>query len=493
MVGLEMSRESDRALSMHIAEAILDRIDDGELLPGERLPTVRDLAGQLSVTRVTVHNAYSHLQDKGYVDSTVGRGSFVSDDPPIGPMEQHGPESSSRWRGGEDSALQLLLSRDVTSLALAEPDPVLAPAEEYMEIINRLKDHATTLLRYGSTEGDPELRAVIAQHLKGRGVECNPDDLLITNGSTQALSLIVHTLARPGERVLVEQPTYFGFLSILRSLELLPVAVPMDKQGPDPEALERLILRERPRFFYTMPTFHNPTGVTTTLERREAMILLANRYALPIIEDDIFRELSYGPTPPVPMKSLDERGQVFYVDSFSKNFLPGLRIGYLLAPPPFRARISTLLYSSTLGNAHVLQRALAEFMLQGKFASHIKKVTPLYKKRRDALMSALQTKMPQEGVEWTVPEGGFCCWVTLPEDTPMSDLAHNARERGVAFTPGHLFEANPRKQSRLRLCFGTQKPDQIRRSVAILGELVSELLERGPVRAVGNCRTAPLV
>lgn len=485
-------RNAERPLYLQIADGIAGLIASGELAAGDRLPTVRELSAQLSVTRVTAHNAYSHLQAEGLAESTVGRGTFVagSAEGPPSPPRRPAP-----WYGPVDMGLQLLRGSNVDSLALADPDTRLAPAEEFIEALQSIVAPSAALLRYGATEGDPELREQIAARLRRRGVECSPEEILITTGSTQALSMAAQSLARPGDRVLVEQPTYFGFLSTLKVHDLHPVGVPMDREGPDPEILERLIIRERPRFLYTVPSFHNPTGVTMSPGRRRIVMELSARYSLPVVEDDVFHPLDYGregPRPVRPLKADDERGLVYYVDSFSKTLLPGLRIGYIVAPPAGGPRISALHYVSTLGNAHILQRALSVFMNKGIYDAHLRRVIPVYRRRRDALLKALGKEMP-EGTEWTSPEGGYCCWVTLPGGIGSEEVFRLAMERGVAFTPGHLFEAQPRSQTRLRLCFGSISPERIREALAVLGDIVRRARERARPRLLHPRRTAPLV
>ena len=537
-VQLDIDRNAERPIYLQISDGIAKMIAAGDLASGERLPTVRALAGQLAVTRVTVHNAYSHLQAEGLTESTVGRGTFVAEPPGgVAPALMR----PAPWYGPVDMGLQLLRGRDVDSMALAEPDPRLAPAAEFMEALAGLENPDLSLLRYGATEGDSELRARIAGRLQARDVRCSPEEILVTTGSTQALSLITQALARPGEKVLVELPTYFGFLSTLKVHDITPLGVPMDEQGPDPETMERLIVRERPRFFYTMPSFHNPTGVTMSGERRNAILALSARYALPIVEDDIFHPLSYrmavdrrregapgaGPIPgkeaaageaggrgrrgseaaeppeaadsdepahrsPTPLRAEDERGMVIYVDSFSKSLLPGLRIGYLLAPSAFRPRIAGLHYAATLGSAHILQRALAAFLDRGSYDRHVRRVVPHYRRRRDALLVALRKEMPQ-GAKWTSPQGGFCCWVTLPAGISTEEIFRASMDKGVAFTPGHLFEAQPRAQGRLRLCFGTLPPERIREAIGILGGIVREAASRARPDLLAARRTSPLV
>ena len=263
---------------------------------------------------------------------------------------------------------------------------------------------------------------------------------------------------------------------LLKSCGVEPIGVPLDEEGPRLDRLQRILAREQPRFFYTVPTFQNPTGGTMTAERRAALLWLAGDYGLTIVEDDIYRGLAYDPPPP-PIKAQERESPVIYLDGFSKVLLPGVRIGFIVPPPPLRERLLALQQVRELCGPPLLQRALAEFLRRGHFGKHLERVRPVYQARRDATIDALERAMP-DGVSWTVPHGGYCIWVSLPPHGCFDDLYQTALTRGVAFTPGEVFRTLQDAQRHLRLCFGTQPEDRLRKAVSTLATLVTERLRR---------------
>ena len=321
-LGLEIDRDGESPVYRQIADSIIERIEGGRLPPGTRLPTVRDLSHELSVARVTVHKAYGDLQDRCYIDSTVGRGTFVLTPPDSLQVDSDaflaGPPTPETFL---TSAPWITRSRRTLSMEIAEPDPAFYPALEFTRIIQNLSRDAASLFGYSTPRGEPALRYQIASILDQRGIDAGPEDLLITSGSTQGISLLIQALTQPGDKVLVEEPAYFGLLALLHTRNIQPVPVPLDDEGPDLNALRRALIRDRPRFFYTMPRFQNPMGITMSPERRQQILALAERFGLIIIEDDLFHPLAYDTDTLRPLKCEDAHDLIIYLDSFSKTLL----------------------------------------------------------------------------------------------------------------------------------------------------------------------------
>ena len=472
---LQIDRESKTPLYQQLADQIKDRIGDGRLPPGTRLPPVRRLAEDVGVTRLTAQNAYAELQSGGWVEATVGRGTFVSqhvqDGRIPGQLADPTPESAIR------DIIRLEGSAGVRSLASASPDARLFPADEFWGALTGLRGDLANMISYIPSQGEPVLRVALCDHLRERGIDAHPDQILVTSGASHGLALAARALARPGDAVLVEEPTYVGFLHSLKAHGLTPISVPLDDEGPEPEALERLIAQQRPRFFYTVPTFQNPTGRCMSLARRKQLLALCKRHGVMVVEDDIYAQLAYDNAPPPPLKALDEDGLVVYVSSFSKTLMPGLRLGYALAPSPLAERMLSLRRADDLCGAPILQRALARFLQDDGHKRHLRRVRPVYRERRDAAMAALQRSMPP-GVRWTRPAGGFCTWLTLPPEHGFSGLLQAALEQGYAFAPGASFQAEPGSQQHIRVCFGNQTPQTIRAAIELLAALIREQMER---------------
>jgi DNA-binding transcriptional MocR family regulator len=485
---IDKNRKGELPLYKQISEQIIRKIEEGFLPKGSRLPTVRELADELAVTRVTAHSAYTRLQSEGWIEATVGRGTFVT-----------GAPSSS-----EPAELAITPNRvmadmsrlghhpGIRSLAMAEADPHLYPAREFMRLIQSLEKNATELFRYGSSQGDALLRQELSGLVEERGIRAKPDDILVTTGITQGLALVTAALCERGDKVLVEQPTYLGFLGLAESCGVDPIGVPLDDEGPRLDYMQRVLARERPRFFYTIPSFQNPTGISQSAKRRADLLALAREYGLTILEDDIYNRLGYEGPSPRALKADDRDDLVIYFDGFSKSLLPGLRIGFVILPPALKENVLSLLQVREICGPPLMHRALGEFLRRGSYRDHLRRVLPVYRKRRDALLDSLEETMPEE-VEWTTPDGGYCSWVTLPREGHFDELYRMALDRGVAYTPGEVFLAEPESRHHMRLCFGARDEKVIREAVSILSETIADLMEHRPAAPSRSQDLKPIV
>lgn len=481
----QLNREDDLALYQQIADQIIHQIRSQQLPIGARLPTIRHMARQLGVTRVTVQNAYDELQASGWIEATVGRGTFVSQQLP---SVNQPPQLGTGWgqHMTADAIIDDLLQihqlqgqqqGTIPSLALASPDPRLFPIEALWSTFGDLQSDGRSLLCYGSPQGDLHLRYLLATELSQRGLATTANDLIVTNGLTQGLSLVVQTLTRPGDRVLVERPTYLGFLNLLKAHRLEPLGVPFDEEGPQLEVLERMAMQYRPRFFYTIPTYQNPTGLCVSPARRQALVAWAERHGIILIEDDIYGRLSYQNAPPHPIKAYDKMGVVIYLTSESKVYFPGLRVGTIVAPQPLHERLLALRRATDLCGSQVNQRLLAHFLESKEAKQYLRRALPIYRRRRDTMLAALRQTMP-ESVSWTEPEGGFCVWLTMPNHPALRDLQQAALQHGVAIAPGEVFLTDSTDEKHVRLTFSYEDEETIYRCVRILGRLIADRIER---------------
>lgn len=483
-LAIELDRSADQALYQQIVEQIKAHICDGRLPASAQLPTVRQLAKQIGVTRLTVQNAYSELQSGGWVEATIGRGTFVSET-----IQPRAVVSAITASGERDLSIdsvmndmmqinqyELTAGARLRSMAVASPDPKLFPDEDFWGALTDMKRDFSSLISYGPPQGDPVLRIEMAAALAQREVHVTADDIVITNGLTQGLSLTVQALARPGDVVFVEQPSYLGFLNILKAHKLQPVGIPLDDEGPRLDVLERAVVQHRPRFFYTIPSFQNPTGLCISPDRRQALLALAERYGFLLLEDDIYGRLAYDSEAPRPLKADDSKGLVVFLTSESKVLMPGLRIGSIVAPSPLHDRLLSLRRSTDLGSPTLSQRALAIFMQQQGVQRHLKRTIPIYRRRRNAIVAAFKRYMPRT-VTWTEPGGGFCCWLTLPNVPALSDIHRVALQHGLALAPGDVFLSQADEYRHLRLSFGTLSEEAIRQSIALLSRLIQERLD----------------
>ncbi|WP_308345215.1 PLP-dependent aminotransferase family protein [Streptomyces sp. ISL-94] len=328
---------------------------------------------------------------------------------------------------------------------------------------------ARRALQYSTTEGAPELRAAVADRATARGLATGPDDVLITSGSQQALTLIAATLVDPGDVVLVENPTYLAALQCFGLAGARVIAVPCDEQGILPDALADIVARERPRLLYTIPTFQNPTGRTLPAARRAAIAQTAARLGLWLVEDDPYGDLRYeGDHVPWLAAHPGAEDRTALLGSFSKVMAPGLRLGWLRAPAALRRAAVVAKQAADLHTSTVDQLAAAHYLAEVDLDAHVARVRAAYRARRDALLTGLPEALPA-GSEWNRPEGGMFVWARLPEGHDATALLTSALTHDVAFVPGSPFFTGPPDPRTLRLSFTTHTPQEITEGLKRLG------------------------
>lgn len=483
---VHLKRGSSVPLYLQIKRHLQERIEQRILLPGTKLPPTRTLADELGVSRVTVVNAYAELEAEGFVHAHVGRGTFVSD-----PRRRDTTlrETPFNWQttllrppgvsasGMLADMLHLTQQPDLISFAMGSPATDLLPIHDFREAINRvLRRDGAEALQYDEAAGYEPLRRSVAHRLSSRGIEAGPQDVLIPSGSQQGLDLAARVLTEPGDLVITESPTYLGALDVFQSHEVRVRGVPVDGEGMQVDALEALISRHRPRLIYTIPTFHNPTGVTMSRERRRKLLTLARRHDFLVLEDGVCSELRYEGSPSPPLKALNGGERIIYVNSFSKFLLPGIRVGYIVAPRRIRERLVTAKQAADLFTSSLMQRALVEYLEQGHLDDHLATVRRIYKERRDAMLTGLSSHLT-EGARWIVPQGGLCLWATLPDAFSTAQLYLTAIEYGVAFAVGSVFFPQDPASSSLRLNFAAHPPGEIERGLRRLGKAMREELK----------------
>lgn len=366
----------------------------------------------------------------------------------------------------------------VVSLAFGAPDPALFPAAQLREMAARaLQDFPAyaVALQYGAVNGSPLLLAELARKLEGEeGRPVESGSLAITNGSSQAIALAVQVLANPGDVCLIETPTFMGTIRHIRFHEVRTVPVPLGAQGADLDALERAVVALRragtpPRFFYSIPTFNNPAGVTMPRARRLALLELAARHDLPILEDDAYGDLRYDGEPVPTLHALDRHGLVVRLGTFSKIVAPGVRLGFIWADPELIQRLAPFKSEgATNGLASLLVGA---FMKTGGLAAHIEVLRAEYRRRRDAMYAALEAELP-DAVTWTRTHGGFFVWLTLPPHVDTDKLAARMADEKVVALPGTGCFPDGRGTHNLRLSWSLNPPDVLTEGVRRLARAI---------------------
>jgi 2-aminoadipate transaminase len=381
--------------------------------------------------------------------------------------------------------LKLTEEPDIISFAGGMPAPEVFPIEEFRQACDKvLRNHGAQALQYGTTEGFLPLREMIARHTSKYGIEINVDNILITTGSQQALDLIGKIFINPGDRVLVESPTYLGALQAWNAYGVEYITVPVDQQGLITDALEEA-LRTGPKFIYVLPNFQNPTGTTLSLERRLKLVELADRYGVPLIEDDPYGQLRYEGEHIPSIIVLDgqmrenrasyNHGNVIYISTFSKILAPGLRLAWMIAPPEVIHKLVQAKQGADLHTATFSQMTAYEVSRGGFLDRHIKLLRQVYRERRDTMLSSLEHYLPPN-IQWTHPNGGLFLWTTLPPNLDADDLLRAAMESRVAFVPGQPFHPRGGGYNTMRLNFSNAKPEDIEEGIQKLGEAIRELI-----------------
>ncbi|MFJ5261711.1 PLP-dependent aminotransferase family protein [Streptomyces sp. NPDC088387] len=359
---------------------------------------------------------------------------------------------------------------EVINFAGGLPAPELFDAEGIAEAFRAvLAETPERALQYATTEGEPALRTALAARATARGLVTSADDVLVTTGSQQGLSLLATALLEPGDTVLVENPCYLAALQAFGLAGARVIAVPCDEQGLDPQALEELVGIHRPKLLYTVPTFQNPTGRTLPADRRAAVAAVAARSGLWIIEDDPYGELRFEGERVPWIASYDGAGdRVALLGSFSKVMAPGLRLGSLRAPAGLLRACAVAKQAADLHTPTVNQLAAARYLADRDLDAHVARVARVYGERRDAMLAGLPAALPQ-GSTWNRPEGGMFLWARLPETYDTTALLPEVVRHDVAYVPGAPFYAGVPDRATLRLCFVTQTPEEIAEGLRRLG------------------------
>jgi 2-aminoadipate transaminase len=399
---------------------------------------------------------------------------------------------SRRLTAAAPSAIREILKvaeqPDVLSFAGGLPAPELFPAEALAEAAAAvLGRDGGPALQYGVTEGHGPLREWVAARLTRSGVPTRADDILITHGSQQGIDLVARAFLDPGDRVVVEDPTYLAALQAFSLCEAMPVSVPSDEQGLCVAELDALAApASPPSLLYVVPTFHNPTGRSLSDARRRLLVRWATARGVPVLADEPYADIRFSGPPLTSLAALDP-DLVIQLGTFSKTLAPGLRVGWVRASEAVRKKLTTIKQASDLHTSTLNQRVVAKLLETFDFDAHLECVRATYRCRHAAMERALLRSMPT-GTGWTRPEGGLFVWLSLPAGVTDSDVFEAALLRKVAVVPGGPFFVRPPPRGHLRVSFANRGEDLIERGMATLGDVVSELSSRvGTVR-----RAAPV-
>jgi 2-aminoadipate transaminase len=398
-------------------------------------------------------------------------------------IERYAGLFASRTQVMKSSAMRDLMAvtarPEVISLAGGLPDTSTFPPDTFAAVAQRIAtESCARALQYGPTEGLEETKACIAEVMAAEGMRADPEDLIVTSGGQQVIDLVTKTLIDPGDVVIAEGPTYPGAVPVFSSYQAEVVQIDMDADGMRIDLLEEALDRleadgRRPKFIYTVPSFQNPAGVTMSQPRRRRLVEVARQRELLVLEDNPYGLLRYEGEPPTPLLSLDGGVYVMYLGTFSKILSPGIRLGWVVAPPPVLEKINLGKQATDLCTSTLSQLMVQAYFEESRWRDYVESLTEVYRARRDTMLDALADHFPRQA-EWTRPAGGLFIWVTLPDFIDTTDLLARALRDNVAFVPGEAAFLDGRGRNAMRLNFSGSDEDAIREGIRRIGEVVTE-------------------
>jgi 2-aminoadipate transaminase len=475
-----VDRESIVPIYQQIYEDLRDAILAGKLPEATRLPSERTLAERLGVNRSTVVHAYRELVAEGLIEQRVGSGSRVTRGgstiparggdvpwwitlPPwrVGSFPQVLGELAATHRGERISFVQ--------GVPPLEPSPLAALSKSFQ----RVAGDPEYVLTYGDSEGDGRLREALAARMRGRGCTVDAREVLVLTGSTQGISLVAQSLAEPGDEIIVEQPTYPGALQIFQIAGLRAIPVAVDDDGMRVDHVEAILRTRRPRFIYTMPSLHNPTGVTMNADRRERLVTLARRARVPIVEDDPYGVLAQTPTPPLVSFSPD---YVVYISTFAKTIAPSLRLGWLTAPRTIYERLLLRKQSYDMATSLYVQAGVYDY-LANDYDPHVVRLREELTARRALARAAIAEYWPKT-MRLANGAGGFYLWATAPREMRARALLDAAERQGASFLFGEAFFANTGGDHNFRLAITPVDRNELIEGIKRIGAAIAAVSAR---------------
>ncbi|MEH7373616.1 PLP-dependent aminotransferase family protein [Neobacillus drentensis] len=474
-----LNKSSLIPLHQQIYEFMKRKIINGEWTVGTKIPTQRDLAKKFNVNRSTIVYALDELSADGLIESKVGRGTFVVNNTwsllaSVPPPDWNSYVKSGSYQPNNKTIQEINraeINPTVIRLGTGELSPELLPVKEMEQMFKRHSPH-TFSLGYSEPKGSLYLREMISNYLKTKKIEVSPQSIMIVSGGLQALQLISLGLLHRDSTIFLETPSYLNSVHVFQSAGMNLLGIPMDEEGIRPEAIGRLKKQHNGALLYTIPTFHNPTGILMSANRRKELLDVCKNEKLPIIEDDVYGDLWFENPPPNPLKSIDGQGLILYIGSMSKTLSPGLRIGWIVGPEPVIDRLADIKMQTDYGSSSLSQFIVAEWLSSGLYDEHVKKIRTELKFRRDFTLEILNKHFTQLAT-WNIPQGGFYIWLQIKKQISIRKLFEKALNEGILLNPGNIYDHND--QFHLRLSYAYASLHELKKGLIRLSELIEEI------------------
>ena len=469
---------------LRLARKIEAHISTGHYRAGEKLPSLRRMREKSGLSISTVQQAYMELENRGLIQAREKSGFYVRPQmgkilpPPAsgtGPIRPHKVAINTL----ADMLQQSVGDSDMLPFGAAIPSPALLPHRQIAACMRSVTSHYQKgdLFGYGHPVGEPELRRQIAARAMPFSFVREGEEIIITNGCMHGIDLCLRTVARPGDIILVESPTFLCYLQLIEDLNMRVLEVPVDpRHGLDPENMEKILAEHDVRAALLNPNFHNPLGCLMSDERKRKLVTLMNDQGVPIIEDDIYGDLFFDDARPVPLKSYDQRGLVLYCSSFSKTLIPDLRVGWTM-PGIYREKIKRLKFNVSIASPRFNQMVIAEFLAGGMYERHLRKMRASLRKQTTDTALAVERWFPDQ-TKISAARGGYTLWVQLPGHVDSLELCCRAAREKIAIFPGALCSGTNQYNSYIRLSCGYPFTDAMEAGIRRLSELIRETEQR---------------
>lgn len=476
-----LDKSINKPLYIQLYEKLKEPIISNTLLPHLRLPSIRQLSESLAVNQVTVVSALKRLEAEGYIYSKPGSGNYVSDIHSRVEARSTGINAIQDEVYRQDdfpvTSRQIAVSENTINFASATPTPDLFPIDNFKAVLNEVLDRDRgNAFGYQESQGFYPARQSILKTLERQGIKSEAEQVMIISGAQQGIDIIAKALLRQEDCVLTESPTYTGAIAAFNSRRVQILDVEMKEGGPSLAAIEYMLKSHRPKLIYTMPSFQNPTGYSYNNEKRRELLKLADKYDCYIIEDYYVADLDFEGRNYIPLKSMDENQRVIFIKSYSKIFMPGLRLGFMIIPPALQQNLLEAKHTTDISTSGLIQRAFDLYVRRGFWDEHFNYMYKIYKERYEKLIEALRKYAPGE-VKYTAPGGGLNIWLELPEGLAIGNLVKRASSGDVVFAPGYIFYGGTHLQNQrnIRLSFASVPKEQIDKGVALLFDAMKSL------------------
>ena len=485
---LSVNKDGSETIVNQLLRQIEGLIDSGSLTVGSRMPSTRELAEMVGVNRTTIIHVYEELWARGYVESTPGSYTYVRKRKPAIMHDDQTKNSENPnmdlFRSNVDINLHQIdrfiagmekTENDIIDMGHLVPDTRLIDKKQ---ITNYIRDIITSqspdTFDYVHPRGYPPLREEILKHMKLHDIYAEDKNILITNSSQQSLQLILQAFSKPGDKIIIESPTYSMLYPLLRIFCLNIIEIPVSPEGMDQKILEKTIGEKKVRFIYTMPTYQNPAGISIPQAGREKLLDFAGSKNCIIIEDSIEEEMKYYGKVHLPLRSMDVNDRVIYLGTFSKVLAPGLRTGWMIANQECIKNLTAIKTIFEISSGSLNQIFLYKFLQSGSYELHIRKMMRVFRKRMNVAISSIRKYIPGDKISWVVPSGGFLIWMKLQTE-PVENIQDHFIKYGIRISDGNNYFKNTPANNYIRISISQRNEQEIEEGIMRLGKAINNL------------------